>query len=288
MARRPRVLRCKRLPRNERGRDLVVGDLHGHRALLERALERLRFDPARDRVLSVGDLVDRGPDSLATLSLIAEPWFHAVLGNHEMLLLHALQVLHGHADEHGAAQAWLAGAGAWLPEAIARHPKRVERLRPLLAALPLALQVEHALPFHVMHADLDPAGPPWPAPGATVTVREAGRLTRSRANLAGLDGAALASLPFGGHAVRLSETPLGALPITYVGHSPLPEVTVHRSHVYIDQGVAAPTAKRPAARPPTVIDHGAFGYWLTGVAAARGRAEPLMRCAGPASERRAA
>jgi serine/threonine protein phosphatase 1 len=81
---------CLYLPRNAKGRGFVVGDLHGHRALLEHELSRLSFDPRCDRVLSVGDLVDRGPDSVATLSLIEEPWFHAVLGDHELMLLNDL------------------------------------------------------------------------------------------------------------------------------------------------------------------------------------------------------
>lgn len=38
-------------------------------------------------MLSVGDLVDRGPDSIGCLKLLEAPWFHAVMGNHEQLLL---------------------------------------------------------------------------------------------------------------------------------------------------------------------------------------------------------
>ena len=75
------------MPANGGGRDFVVGDLHGHRRLFEFELEHLGFDPACDRVFSVGDLVDRGPHALETLRLIEEPWFHAVLGNHELALL---------------------------------------------------------------------------------------------------------------------------------------------------------------------------------------------------------
>lgn len=82
-----KVHHCLRIAANACGRDLVVGDLHGHRGLFEQALEQLDFDPSRDRVLSVGDLINRGPQSLATLSLIEQPWFHAVLGNHELMLL---------------------------------------------------------------------------------------------------------------------------------------------------------------------------------------------------------
>ena len=50
------------LRRNRRGRDLVVGDVHGHFTTVRHALAELGVGP-NDRVLSLGDLVDRGPDS---------------------------------------------------------------------------------------------------------------------------------------------------------------------------------------------------------------------------------
>lgn len=74
------------LPANTQGTDYVVGDLHGCFQLLQDALDKVFFDPACDRLFSVGDLVDRGPDSLKCLQLLAEPWFHAVMGNHEAML----------------------------------------------------------------------------------------------------------------------------------------------------------------------------------------------------------
>lgn len=76
-----------KLPANTQGKDYIVGDLHGCYALLEKLLEEVRFDPAQDRLFSVGDLVDRGPDSLRCLQLLDEPWFYAVMGNHEEMLL---------------------------------------------------------------------------------------------------------------------------------------------------------------------------------------------------------
>ena len=45
------------------GRDLVVGDVHGEFSTLEHALEALDFQPGKDRLFSVGDLIDRGPRS---------------------------------------------------------------------------------------------------------------------------------------------------------------------------------------------------------------------------------
>jgi len=77
----------QKLPSNTRGTDYVIGDLHGCFSLLERLLDEVRFDKSRDRLFSVGDLIDRGPESLRCLQLLAEPWFYAVQGNHENMML---------------------------------------------------------------------------------------------------------------------------------------------------------------------------------------------------------
>lgn len=77
----------QRFPTNPSGRDFVVGDLHGCLDLLQAQLERVGFDTGCGRLFSVGDLVDRGPDSMGCLRLLREPWFHAVRGNHEDMLL---------------------------------------------------------------------------------------------------------------------------------------------------------------------------------------------------------
>jgi serine/threonine protein phosphatase 1 len=77
----------QKLPANQLGNDYVIGDLHGCYSLLSDLLERVEFNPKSDRLLSVGDLIDRGPDSLRCLQLLNEPWFHSILGNHEKMLL---------------------------------------------------------------------------------------------------------------------------------------------------------------------------------------------------------
>lgn len=75
----------QRFDKNASGRDLIVGDIHGCYEKLRVALGAIGFDPERDRLFSVGDLTDRGPQSQQALEWLAYPWFHPVEGNHEQL-----------------------------------------------------------------------------------------------------------------------------------------------------------------------------------------------------------
>jgi len=77
----------RKLTTNNIGKDYVVGDLHGCFDLLNRLMEYVDFDESCDRLFSVGDLIDRGPDSIYCLGFLDESWFYAVQGNHELMML---------------------------------------------------------------------------------------------------------------------------------------------------------------------------------------------------------
>lgn len=65
----------------------VVGDIHGCAGAFDRLLGAIRFDPAGDELWSVGDLVNTGPDSAATLRLWRDTGGRGVLGNHDIYAL---------------------------------------------------------------------------------------------------------------------------------------------------------------------------------------------------------
>ncbi len=119
----------------------AIGDIQGCYSTFRRLLDRINFEPARDRLWLVGDLVNRGPQSLAVLRFVKGLGSRAitVLGNHD---LHLLVVAAGHVKQH---------RGDTLTEVL-RAPDREE----LLAWLRTRKMMHAAGRYAMVHAGLLP------------------------------------------------------------------------------------------------------------------------------------
>ncbi len=159
---------------NLEGRDFVIGDLHGSYEVFLKLLESINFDGEKDRMFSVGDLIDRGPESLLCLQLLKEPWFHCVLANHEQMMLEAF-------DGGYMGQFWFRNGGSWGLQFFKdwtdyKRDKHLEvggfKLPPETKEFLELLELVRQLPFlitvkmqdgsltHIIHAELPPSHRP--------------------------------------------------------------------------------------------------------------------------------
>jgi serine/threonine protein phosphatase 1 len=141
----------QQVERNTAGRDFAVGDIHGHFTRLQEALDRVGFDTAVDRLFSVGDLVDRGPESKRSLDWLAKPWFYAVQGNHEALAIQHVQ--HQNLDY----QMYRASGGTWFLKLGADDQQRFANR---FEQMPIAIEIDTPSGLiGIVHADCPP--PSW-------------------------------------------------------------------------------------------------------------------------------
>ncbi len=132
-------------------RHLVVGDIHGRYDMFMRLLEKANYDPAKDVLYTVGDMIDRGPDSFKVLQFFQQERCYTIKGNHELMCL-----------DKDWYDTWMNNGGEQCMEDLARYGKDHEWLKDQVRDLPWVIEVgeddeEHA--FRIVHAEM-PAG--WP------------------------------------------------------------------------------------------------------------------------------
>lgn len=123
----------------------AIGDLQGCYDPLQRLLEKIRFDTARDRLWFCGDLVNRGGKSLETLRLVHSLDVHStvVLGNHDL----ALVAIHARKDREKRK------VNPDLERVLIADDR--DRLIDWLRHRPL-IHVDHGLSWVLVHAGLAP------------------------------------------------------------------------------------------------------------------------------------
>jgi hypothetical protein len=133
-------------------RTVIVGDVHGCARELDALLDAVAFTTG-DRLVFVGDLVARGPDSLGVLDTARTSGAIIVRGNHEQRLL----------DWLAARERWIRGEGGAKPPIGKMHRDLGRALRPIDWTLLQTSSLSVDLPEHdlrVVHAGVDP-DVPW-------------------------------------------------------------------------------------------------------------------------------
>lgn len=205
-------MNLKTLTANQKGRDFFVGDIHGCFELLTHKLTEVDFDINKDRLISVGDLADRGPASEQCVELIGERWFHAVRGNHEDMCIRT------HRNDWDPYNFTYNG-GQWFMDLNGQFDRQ-ERLVQMMETLPLFIQV----PFGdkligVLHADA--LSPSW----SDYNLDE-------RETSPGNEDVIWGRLRISGGITR----PVNDVDVVVVGHTPVKRPMVLGNVVYIDTG----------------------------------------------------
>jgi serine/threonine protein phosphatase 1 len=120
---------------NKLGRDFVTGDLHGMYDLFMKELDNIGFNTETDRCFSVGDLIDRGPNSANCLWLSKVKWFIPTYGNHEDLFLQAIA-----GKDHYMDLVWHQNGGDW---AKYESDEDIKDLLDIARSLPYIITLNH-------------------------------------------------------------------------------------------------------------------------------------------------
>ncbi|MEK9218860.1 protein-serine/threonine phosphatase [Enterobacter mori] len=133
----------------------VVSDIHGCYQWLMDALKRRHFNPYEDLLISVGDIIDRGPDCVKCLQLMDEKWIRAVRGNHEQMALDAI--------ENNDFALWMSNGGIWF--SALEDKRNALRLLNACRDLPHIIEITCANGLNVIaHADYPAAEYVWNKP----------------------------------------------------------------------------------------------------------------------------
>lgn len=207
---RPKI---KRFAKNVIGRDFVVGDIHGHFSRLKWALNKVGFNEHTDRLFSVGDLVDRGPESIDVLDWLDKPWFHPVLGNHELMAIECLSI------EDYCIRTYIDNGGQWFLTLSTIEQKAYVNA---FAELPIVIEVEtdHGT-AGILHADC-------PVPQWADLIES---LTTDNQSSEWIEAACLWSRK---RITAGDETGVAGIDLLVVGHTPLAQPTKLGNVLHID------------------------------------------------------
>jgi serine/threonine protein phosphatase 1 len=83
------------------GKTFVVGDVHGCLGMLKRLFDKIDWNPSSDRLIFIGDYIDRGEDPRGVVDFVLKlkedsSLVECLIGNHEQMLLDYLSGVNPH------------------------------------------------------------------------------------------------------------------------------------------------------------------------------------------------
>lgn len=193
---------------------IIVGDLHGDLPTLKKLLEQVSYSEESDLLVSVGDLIDRGPASVETFNFF---FGHenrvAIMGNHEDMLLHAL-------ENPNSIGNWIANGGIWATNC---DNETLADLYAKAHEMPVAIELETDLgeTIGIVHAQVPTAFKTW---GEFKSMAEAYVGARQRA------------MWEREYAKRNAAPVIPDIDLIVCGHSVTPQHKLVGNHLFIDTG----------------------------------------------------
>lgn len=219
----------KSLTPNTKGVDYCVGDIHGNFSGLAKKLEEINFNPNLDRLICVGDLIDRGEDSDMVLEWLKQPFFITVRGNHENLFLkwRSLKNSRQAQKEYEERYYWSNG-GSWVQNV---DEQQLQSIEEKLSQLPyfIALGTPDGKTIGIVHAEL-PNNSSWPKMIEINDEEVYHNMVNSRIRLKSARGKPL----------RQFEIPptdnnfIQGLDVVVVGHMPVDKPQIIGNIIYLD------------------------------------------------------
>lgn len=219
------------------GQAIFLGDIHGHIDVIHEILSSVSFNPNTDICISVGDLIDKGPDSMSCLRMLNEPWFKAVRGNHEDFML---QLMNNPTNE--LEKQWRKNGGGWWFDDLTKE-ERYEAIE-LVKKMPIAISasLSNGVRAGITHSEC-----PYP---------------QWTSFLSNLDDPAIQkhAMISRHNILHDKETYVSDVDLVIVGHTPLKNISLLGNSVYLDTNIhSSPKGTRPL---PYVTDTMLFNVAL--------------------------
>jgi serine/threonine protein phosphatase 1 len=213
--------RVGRIEQNRKGRDFVVGDIHGCYDEVWASMKAVGFDRRADRLFPVGDLTDRGRDSHRVERFVDLECVYPILGNHDEEFIKLYEdgvpdddVLRAYMNVIGARN----GMSWWLDISHDQRLRIVERFR----RLPYVIELETIRGMvGLVHAEV-PRGWDWATFVAKVNAG---------------DETALRSATWGRERYYAQdESGVSGIDRVFVGHTPRKKTERRGNVYYVDTG----------------------------------------------------